>query len=257
MSSPSLANNAAANIGTSGGAVDGGSAGIGNLLTANKLKMIAMVLMFLDHYAAVFLPPDSMARMLLRLVGRIVAPVICFFIAEGYYYTSNKRKYILRLFVLALVSHIPFNITFGHSFSPFEATSVIWALVLGLFALTVWKSDFDIVLKLAVVMACCALAWTANWNFVAVLWILVFGMFHGNFKRQILAFCAVGLVFHLALVYHRFGFSNWYQLGIFLSIPMLAMYNGKLGKKSKIMAYSFYVFYPAHLLLLHLIDRFF
>jgi len=224
--------------------------------TANKLKIIAMALMLLDHFAVVFLPGNTLLHMLFRFPGRIVAPLICFFIAEGYHYTSNRKKYILRLLGLALVSHIPFNITFGHTLSPFEATSVIWALAMGLIALSALKSEkLHLVVKALILAACCALAYTANWNFIAVLWIVVFGLFHGNFKRQILAFCAVGIVFHLAIVYHRFGFSHWFQLGIFLAIPLLALYNGKLGKKSKVMAYSFYVFYPAHLLLLYLLYR--
>jgi len=228
-----------------------------NPLNANTLKVIAMALMLLDHFAVVFLPGDTMLHMLSRLLGRIVAPVICFFIAEGYHYTSDRKKYILRLLVLALISHIPFNITFGHTLSPREATSVIWALVMGLIALSALKSEkLHLIVKVLILALCCALAWTANWNFVAVLWIVAFGLFHGNFRRQILAFCAVGIVFHLALVYHRFGFSHWFQLGIFLSIPFLALYNGKLGKKSKVMAYSFYVFYPAHLLFLHFVNRF-
>jgi len=228
-----------------------------NPLDANTLKIIAMVLMFLDHFAVVFFPGDTLLHILFRFPGRIVAPVICFFIAEGYHYTSSRKKYILRLLALALISHIPFNITFGHTLSPFEATSVIWALALGLIALSALKSEkLHVIVKALILALCCALAWTANWNFVAVLWIAAFGLFHGNFKRQILAFCAIGIVFHLALVYHRFGFAHWFQLGIFLSIPLLALYNGKLGKKSKVMAYSFYVFYPAHLLFLFFLDRF-
>ncbi|MCL2601997.1 MAG: conjugal transfer protein TraX [Treponema sp.] len=240
MSCPALPNTA--NSSNSGGIT---------IFTANSLKAIAMALMFLDHFAVVFLSNEPLLRNLLRFAGRIVAPVICFFIVEGYYHTSSKRKYTLRLFALALVSHIPFNITFGHSFSPFEATSVIWALALGLVALAALKSSLNIVLRLAILAACCAAAYTANWNFVAVLWIAALGLFRGNFKRQMLAFCAVGILFHLSIVYLRFGLAHWYQLGIFLAIPLLAMYNGKLGKKSKARAYSFYIFYPAHLLLLY------
>ncbi|MCL2373628.1 MAG: conjugal transfer protein TraX [Treponema sp.] len=226
-----------------------------DFFTANKLKIIAMALMFLDHFVLLFFADHELARMLCRFPGRMVAPIICFFIAQGYHHTSDKRKYILRLFALALISHIPFNITFYDTLSPFVATSVIWSLVMGLVALTAVKSEkIHLALKVIIVAACCAAAVTANWNFVAVLWIVAFGVFHGKFKHQMIAFCAIGIMFHLSLVYYRFGLAHWYQLGIFLPIPLLAMYNGKLGKKSKVMAYSFYVFYPAHLLLLHFLN---
>ena len=229
-------------------------------MTANKLKIIAIAFMFLDHFATVFLPHNNVVGLILRTFGRTVAPVMCFFIVQGYYSTSNLKKYITRLLVLAVISHLPYNLAFGYTF--FQATSVVWPLAMGLIALTAIKSnELHILLKLIVLGFCCAVSITANWNFVAVLWIVAFGLFHEDFKKQIAAFCVVGIVFHLALTFNRFGFFHevfpqWHQLGIFLAIPMLAMYNGKLGKKSKVLAWSFYVFYPAHLILLFLLNRF-
>lgn len=232
-------------------------------LTANKLKIIAITAMFFDHFFAIFLAHDTIIGLASRTPGRIVAPIICYFIAEGYHYTSNRKKYILRLLVFAVISHLPYNLLFGYTlFGFFQATSVIWSLAMGLIALTAVKSDkLPFVVKPIVVAACCALAVTANWNFVAVLWVVAFGLFHGNFKKQILAFCVVGIIFHLIPTYLRFGpihegYPHWYQLGIFLAIPLLALYNGKLGKKSKTMSWFFYVFYPAHLLLIYFLDRF-
>jgi TctA family transporter len=232
-----------------------------NFFTANKLKMIAIILMLLDHFVVIFIQEESVLHMVLRIPGRIVSPIICFLISEGYHYTSNRKNYIFRLFVLAVVSHIPFNIAFNHSLSPLEATSVIWALVMGLVALTALKSDIPVALKPLILVLCCIAAYTANWNFIAVLWIVAFGLFHGNFKRQMLAFCVVGIVCNLMPSYLRYIFSSgnylhWYQLGIFLAVPFLALYSGKLGKKSKAMSYSFYVFYPMHLILLFILNHY-
>jgi len=86
-------------------------------------------------------------------------------------------------------------------------------------------------------------------------------LFHGNFKKQIAAFCVIGIVLYLSLAFYRFGFFHdvypqWFQLGIFLAIPLLAMYNGEPGKKSKVISWAFYVFYPAHLILLLLLNKF-
>ena len=232
-----------------------------NFFTANKLKMIAIILMLLDHFVVIFIQEESVLHMVLIIPGRIVSPIICFLISEGYHYTSNRKNYIFRLFVLAVVSHIPFNIAFNHSLSPLEATSVIWALVMGLVALTALKSNLPVVLKPLILVLCCIAAYTANWNFIAVLWIVAFGLFHGNFKRQMVAFCAVGIVCNLMPSYLRYIFSSgnylhWYQLGIFLAVPFLALYSGKLGKKSKAMSYSFYVFYPMHLILLFILNHY-
>jgi len=215
--------------------------------------------MLLDHFVVIFIPSSALIYMTLRIPGRIVAPVFCFLIAEGYYHTSNKIKYFLRLLIFALISHYPFILAFNYSF--FQATSVIWALAMGLLALIVLKSGrVHIVLKLMIFAACCAAAYTANWNFVAVLWIAGFGLFRGNLKRQILVFCAIGVIFHLTPVCLRFILNNnvylhWYQYSIFLAIPFFIMYNGKLGIKSKIIAWSFYIFYPVHLVILYFIYK--
>ena len=229
-------------------------------LTANKLKIIAVAVMFFDHFVSVFLAHNTLISLMFRFSGRIAAPVFCFFIAQGFYYTSNLKKYILRLFVFAVVSHLPYNICFGLSF--FQATSVIWPLFMGLIALASIKNEkINLPSKLAILALACALSYRANWNFVAVLWVVMFGLFHGNFKRQIIGFCIIGIVFHLIPAFIRFGFFHnvfpqWFQLGIFLAIPLLAMYNNKLGKKSRFMTWLFYVFYPAHLILLYLLNQF-
>ena len=229
-------------------------------LNSNALKIIAMIAMLFDHFLAVFMSHDAVIGLMLRLPGTIAAPIFCYFIAEGYQYTSSKSKYIKRVLIFALISHLPYNISFGYSF--FEATSVIWGLAMGLIALTAIKNDkLNIVLKLLILVVCCLLATTANWNYIAVLWIVVFGLYQGNFKRQMIGFSVVAILFHLIPTYLRFGpihegFPHWYQIGVFLAIPLLATYNGKRGKKSKIISWSFYVFYPAHLILLFLLDRF-
>jgi len=216
--------------------------------------------MFIDHFATVFLPHNNVVGLILRTLGRTVAPIMCFFIVQGYYSTSNLKKYITRLLIFAAISHLPYNLAFGYTF--FQATSVIWPLAMGLIALTAIKSnELHILVKLIVLGLCCIVSIRANWNFVAVLWIVAFGLFQGNFLKQTIAFCIVGIVFHLALTFNRFGFFHevfpqWHQLGIFLSIPLLAMYNGKLGKKSKAISWAFYLFYPAHLILLFLLNRF-
>ena len=231
------------------------------LLTTNKLKIIAATAMFFDHFVSVFLAHNELLSLMFRLLGRTAAPVFCFFIAMGFHYTSNVKKYTLRLLILAVISHIPYNLAFGLSLSPLVATSVILPLAMGLIALAVYKSEkIHIILKLAIIAACCAVSYTANWNFIAVLWILAFGVFHGNFKRQIASFCVIGAMY-LALQLRRYGFFHeiypqWFQLGIFLTIPLLVMFNGKPGKKSKFMTWFFYVFYPVHLILLFLLNRF-
>ena len=59
---------------------------------------------------------------------------MCFFIAEGFFYTKNFTKYLYRRFVFAIVSHFAYCFAFGINYIPcsqgnvFNQTSVMWPL---------------------------------------------------------------------------------------------------------------------------------
>jgi hypothetical protein len=225
-------------------------------LTSNSLKYIAIIAMFFDHFFAVFLSQDSMEGILSRIPGRVVAPIMCYLIAEGFFYTSNVKKYINRMLIFAAISHFPYVIYFGLPW--WGATSVIWSLTLGLIALAIAKNDkLAIYIKGPAVILLCILAVPADWNYVAVLWILFFGIFRGQFNKQIISFAVIGIVFHIIPSIINLGWGQLNQLGIFLAIPILVMYKGRRGKKSNFMKWGFYVFYPLHLILLYLLYRLF
>ena len=109
-------------------------------LTGNQLKIIAIAAMTLDHCVAVFMPQDMAGRWILRMLGRMAAPIMCYLIAEGYHHTSNLKKYMGRLLLVAVISHIPYNLCFGYDVWRFwEATDVMVALFAGLTALAAFE----------------------------------------------------------------------------------------------------------------------
>lgn len=231
-------------------------------ISATWLKILAATAMVVDHTAALFLPHGSMLRLILRMFGRIAAPSMCFMIAEGYHYTSNRKKYLTRLLVFAVISHLPYNLAMGFPLSPLKATSAIWALAMGLVALMAVKNGkLHPVLRIAVVGICCVLAYTANWNYIAVLWIVAFGMFRGQRGKQLLAFVVIGLVLHIGQQFAPVllgrvslaDFTQWHQISIFLAVPLLALYDGSRRCKSKWFSWGFYILYPAHLLILYIL----
>lgn len=82
-------------------------------LSRDAIKYIAVFAMLLDHIAWTFLPFGTAVSQVFHSFGRITAPVMCFFISEGYVYTKSKKKYMLRLFVFALISQIPWYLMRG------------------------------------------------------------------------------------------------------------------------------------------------
>ena len=101
-------------------------------LSANALKLIAIFAMTLDHIAWLLYPGYSTEALPLAIhsFGRLTCPIMCYFIAEGYHYTISFRRYALRLFLLAVVSHFAYIFasnayTGWRSFVPFSSGSLL------------------------------------------------------------------------------------------------------------------------------------
>ena len=102
----------------------------GKVLNRDQIKYIAVILMALNHIANIFLKEGTVPFLLLRNLGYFTAPVMCFFLVEGYYYTHSRKQYGQRLLLFALLSQIPFQIAFGEGQS--------WRLVRGNMILTLF-----------------------------------------------------------------------------------------------------------------------
>ncbi|MEW8978192.1 MAG: TraX family protein [Symbiobacterium sp.] len=68
------------------------------------LEWIAMLTMLVDHIGAVFFP----GAVWMRIVGRIAMPLYTYGIVRGYELTRSRRRYALRLFLIALAAQVPF-----------------------------------------------------------------------------------------------------------------------------------------------------
>ena len=70
-------------------------------LNSNHLKIIAIIAMTIDHLADLLYPnmQNNIVPIILHVIGRVTAPIMFFFICEGYYYTKNLKKYITRLLI--------------------------------------------------------------------------------------------------------------------------------------------------------------
>ena len=64
-------------------------------LNSNYLKIIAIIAMTIDHLADLLYPnmQNNIVPIILHVIGRLTAPIMFFFICEGYYYTKNLKIY--------------------------------------------------------------------------------------------------------------------------------------------------------------------
>jgi hypothetical protein len=228
-------------------------------LNSNHLKLIAIAAMTIDHLTWTLMPgfDQRPLAIFLHCIGRITAPIMFYFIAEGYYHTKDLKKYIFRLFGFSVVSHFAYVICFGGTLIPFQSgrfsqTSVIWPLMWGLIALAAVKSDnskLKPALKVIIVIVCCIIAAPADWSFAAPLAIVLIGINKGNFKKQML-----GMIIPVAL--YSAGYASSFdmtyglvQMAVVLSIPFLYFYNGQRGEW-KSLKWIFYIYYPLHMFIL-------
>ena len=227
-------------------------------LNSNQLKIIAIVAMTLDHLTWTLFPGYSTEWfvILFHIIGRLTAPIMWFFIAEGYHYTHDIKKYATRLFLLALISHFAYNFCFGIPFIPFQTTvfnqtGVVWSLAWGLILLYIHdKTEWKPWQKILITIIICLITFPSDWSCIATLAILAIGTNRGNFKKQML--WLIFYVFIYSVVYF-FAIDKVYgciQMCIVLAIPILMLYNGQRGKSKSInnfMKWAFYIYYPLHL----------
>ena len=210
------------------------------LLDGTTLKLIAMVSMVFDHVGDNFFPGQTW----MRIIGRMALPIFAFCVAEGFYYTRDRGKYLTRMGLFACVREIK-ALELSHQNI---MLTFFWA-ILGLIC-------FE---KLRARKTKAATAAGA----VVLLFFAVSSIFLGMDYSVL----ATGLIFIYYLLHSKAPVWNnlaaagyhallrnvgIYWFGLLGFLPVL-LYNGQKGKGLK---WLFYAFYPGHLLLIWALLRF-
>lgn len=225
-------------------------------LNSNQLKLIAIAAMTLDHLTWTLFPGYSTEWfvILFHVVGRLTAPIMWYFIAEGYHYTRSVKKYAIRLFLLAVISHFTYAFCFGIPLLPFQTTvfnqtGVIWSLAWGLVLLYVHdQTNWKPWQKILVTLLVCVITFPSDWSCIATMAIVYMGLNRGDFKKQMQWMMIWTLVYAAVYFFFIDKIYALIQLGTCLTIPLLRLYNGRRGN-AKWVGKVFYVYYPLHLVL--------
>lgn len=243
------------------------------ILNKNSLQFIAIIAMTLDHLTWVLFKGYSThpLAIILHILGRLAFPIFAFFIAEGYHYTSSKKKYLLRLGLFALISHAPYMMasinfqTYGpSSFIPFycgdgitrfiNQTNVLVSYFIGILMLMVNDSKrIKEWIKPFIILVLCVFSFPADWSCIGSLVVLSIGSNRSKPIKQILWSLLWIILYALVYIFSMDLTYGLIQFGVFLAIPLLALYNGQKSKSiklNKVMRWFFYIYYPLHLLIL-------
>lgn len=221
------------------------------ILSGSALKVLAVLIMLLDHGAFVLLSqsPKAMtpffylgqtgisAYRICRDIGRAAFPIFCFLLIEGFLHTKNRKKYGQNLLLFALISEIPWNFMFANTWR-YEKQNVFFTLFLGY-------------------LAFCALDHFKNQELMQLFCML--GLFAVSYFLRA-DYGWKGYVFLLILYVLRnkkasqaFLGSCWlsYEWKACFAFLPINMYNGQRGFiRGKFSKYFFYVFYPLHITIL-------
>ncbi len=254
-------------------------------LTGAVLKNTAYVTMLIDHFFAVVflnymglytvdgrwdprLEPIYRAG---RAVGRVSFILFTYLIVEGFFYTRSRGRFLLRLFLFALISEIPFDLALSGKLTDWGVQNVYWTLFLGVLTLTIWeylshyRNVFAAGGRWIVLLAGCSAAFLfcTDYRFMGVL--LIFTMYQTREKDGGIQFMAAGLV----MLFGTWGsnlirYAGWItaddlfwsslrEMYGLLAFLLIFLYNGEKGRQLPKPFY--YAFYPVHLLILYGIAR--
>lgn len=230
-------------------------------LDRTQLKIIAICAMVCDHVAWGFVEFMSPLGQVMHVIGRLTIPIMCFFVAEGFRHTSSRSGYVKRMALFAVVAMLPFHLFFGELYE--YRQNIIFDLLLGLLLLNVLENKRLRIWQKIILGAGLFLisATIGGWVIMPMLYILVFYYVKG-FKRQAAWVCGLTILLEVFLIVAvelnrvlHFSKYDWpwydklYFLGFMLPLLLLKFYNGEKGK-TVVGKYFFYLFYPAHFLVL-------
>ncbi|MEH1802047.1 MAG: TraX family protein [Nostoc sp.] len=208
-------------------------------VSAFSIKILAAVFMVMDHVCYLLMPE----LVILHLFGRLSFPLFAWLLAEGEKHTQNVHRYGRRLLITAIITQPIYSIVFQSL-----SLNILFTLFLGLVMLGLVKHYPQLWQQLIIIGLCVAVAESLGVEYGAYGIGVIFLMsLTDKFKPR------VWLVYWC--IFHFFILVILSMLNIFQGWAMLAgliifQFNGKQGSRAK----WFYVFYPAHLIILGIIN---
>lgn len=202
---------------------------------SNWLKLIAVLLMIIDHIGAVFYPGD----MMWRIIGRLAFPIFAYQLAVGFQHTRNQNKQFLYLLIFAVLSQIPYNQAFQYDWEALHL-NIFATFTIGYGLLILW----DLRNKLPFVMALVAVLWLmppVDYGIYGILMPLAFYLLRDSQLAQ-----AAMLI---VATYAKSMVSSPLQIYAILAIAVIVLVSRMNVPAVKVNKWFFYWFYPGHLAL--------
>ncbi len=232
------------------------------ILSGTTLKIIACVFMVIDHVGLTFFSGLE----IFRILGRIAFPMFAFFIAEGSRYSKHKMQRFSLIFLIGLIFFVFYLIydeeLYGNIFLTFSVSILLDSLFFSFKKAAIDGTNklhaLAHLLLFAVALLLTGVLYSFihfEYGFFGMLLPVIINLtnckgiehttllhkFDNHYVRLILAL--IGMI--PLSIYGNLGPMQFYCL---MAIIPLMLYNGKIGCKK--LKYAFYIFYPAHLIVI-------
>lgn len=236
----------------------------------NLLKLVAMLTMLCDHAGKMLFPQYP----IMRIIGRIAFPIYAYCLAAGCVYTRNPLNYLKRIVLLALIVQPLYAVSMGHSVQQMYAVSfaehplraalnfyiyswnkpsILVSLAMGL--ILIWTlRERQLVFTAAMCVFCWLIQKKLDYGVRGLTLMLLFYLFCT--KRWLSLPCVLAFMLWWGMSsggYNLFGVSFGIQTFAVLALPLVYIHT-KSG--IKLPKWLFYGFYPAHLVLIYVLDHF-
>lgn len=202
-------------------------------------KSSACFLMLIDHIGA-FLFPNVI---ILRIIGRLALPLFAYQFTIGLKNSSNLNNQSKRLLLFALISQIPYYfLTWGASGQ--IRLNILFTLLLSSIFLRLWRSGRYRILALLLL----PIFYWCDYSYYGLAMILMMNYIH-NWHAGLLILNAIYIVFSGVFI-QLFSSISYYLIKLIDRIS-LSKYLTRFDPSR--FKHIFYIFYPAHLLLILII----
>ncbi len=210
-------------------------------ISQEGLKIIACLSMLMDHIGVVLIPLT-----ILRILGRLSFPLFCFLLAEGFRHTKNRRRYAFRLLLCGLMAELPFDLALSGGLC-WQQQNVMLTLLIGF--LTLWGMEtWGGILPLAAGMLAAAI-FRGDYGCAGVALVVLFHF--SREEKRLLPGMALCFILMPSQSLFLLGLPIPVQIFGLLALLPIACYSGEKRTNSRTVQWSFYLFYPAHLLVLY------
>ena len=230
------------------------------------LKLIALVFMFIDHSGKMVFGN----AVWMRTLGRIAFPIYGWCLVVGACHTRSFPKYILRLLVLYAVSQPLYMVALNHSWNEPNIFLLLAIAVAGLWGMKEKRYGSQVWAPVLALLLAQVLNCDYGWRgvlFIFLLWavrdsrpgiaavMIAFCLYWGNSSTTLSTLCG------LDLTWMKDTFLSSFYSGIFkmqamamLALPFLLLPDTESLRSVRLPRWAGYAFYPAHLVLLMLME---